>query len=321
MRVALAGVGHWHAPLHLDAVRHAGAEIAAVWDPDARVASRFASASACALAPSLHALLHDRPDLVVVMGHPDTVPDMARACLAAGLAMMLEKPAAPTTAKLATIAPGADRFVAVPLGNRCSPLWAEIARLRVAGRLGALAHAQFRIINGPPERYRIDGVPWLLDPEIGGGGALRNLGLHAVDAALSLFGDVPPEIAGAVVRNTTHGERVDDYAIATLVRPEGPVVTVEAGYTYASMAPGGDFEWRVAASGATLIDRGDSLSVATLDDGARRDLDPLPAGARYRAFMLDTLDRLRRGVAPLVGFDDYLRAMDLVDRIYAAAGR
>ncbi len=320
MRVALAGVGHWHAGMHLDAIRHAGAEPAGVWDPEPGVASHFAAANGCA-AMGLGAMLAARPDLVVVMGHPSDVPDVARLCLADHLPMMLEKPAAPNSAILAEIAPGAADFVAVPLANRCSPLWTEIARLQAAGRFGRLAHAQFRIVNGPPERYRVDGVPWLLDPAVGGGGALRNLGLHAVDAALMLFEAEAPELSGAAVRHTAHGEAVEDYAVALLSRPGGPVVTVEAGYTYASMAPGGDFEWRVAASGATLIDRGDTCSVTTLDDGVCRMLEPLPAAHRYRAFMADTLDRLRRSAPPLVGFADYLKAMRMVDRIYREAGR
>jgi hypothetical protein len=45
----------------------------------------------------------------------------------------------------------------------------------------------------------------------------------------------------------------------------------------------------------------------------------VPSRDRYRAFMADTLDRLRRGVLPLVDFNDYVRAMRVVDAIYARA--
>lgn len=320
MRIGLAGVGHWHAAMHLDAIRHAGAQVAAVWDADPLVAATFAQTAGVAVAASLAALLASRPDLLVVMGHPLAVPAMARATLAAGVPMVLEKPAAPTTAALMTIAPDADQFVAVPLANRCSPLWAELARMRADGRAGVVTHAHFRIINGPPDRYRSDGVAWMLDPAVAGGGALRNLGLHAVDAAQMVFDGVMPEIAAAQVGAMMYGEAADDYALATLRRPGGPVVTVETGYTYASRAPGGDFEWRVGAVGAYLIDRGDTCTVATLDDAAVRTLAPLPAGLRYRAFMADTLERLRSGRRPLVGFGDYVAAMRVADQIYARAG-
>ncbi|MDZ5449622.1 hypothetical protein [Labrys sp. ZIDIC5] len=94
---------------------------------------------------------------------------------------------------------------------------------------------------------------------------------------------------------------------------------MEAGYTYASMAPGGDFEWRVSSANAYLVDRGDHCSTTTLDDAAVRGEPPLLPGERYKAFMADTLARLARGAAPLVGIEDYWRAMTLIDEAYRRA--
>lgn len=305
MRIALTGTGHWHAPIHLDAIRAAGAEVCITWDPDAAVAGRFAAAHGLACAATWEDVLEAGPDMVVVMGHPLAVPRTARACLAAGLPMILEKPAAPDSDTLAALAPG-GAFVAVPLANRCSPLWTE--------RGGTALHAHFRIINGPPERYLADGVPWMLEPAVAGGGALRNLGLHAADAALSVLGGLPWRLVAAELR----GGAIDTYALAVLAAAGGPVVTIETGYSFASMAPGGDFEWRVAEAGMTLIDRGDRCAITTLADGATRTIDCAP---RYRAFFADTFARFRAGRPPVAGFDDYLAAMRLVDRIYGEAGR
>jgi predicted dehydrogenase len=324
MRIGLAGTSHWHAAMHLDAALHAGAEVIGLWDPDTAAVAAMAGRTGLRPCASLEALLQSQPDLVVVTGHPADVPAMARACMGQSVPIVLEKPAAATTAALAELAGQAareGRFVAVPLANRCSPIWGELDRLRGLGRLGTISHAQFRIVNGPPERYREDGVGWLLDPAVAGGGALRNLGLHGVDAALALFGDAEPAVTGAQTRSALYSEAVEEYAVATLAVPGGPVVTVEAGCTYASMAAGGDFEWRVSAANAYLIDRGRTCSVATLDDATRRDIAPVPPGERYRHFMADTLDRLRRGAPPSVGLDHYVRAMRLIDRIYAEAGR
>ncbi|MGO4125978.1 Gfo/Idh/MocA family protein [Inquilinus sp. YAF38] len=319
-RVALAGVGHWHAGMHLEAARAAGAEVVAAWDPDPAVAAGFAAKHEVAHQPTVAALIAMKPELTVVMGRPDHVPDLALACIEAGLPIVLEKPAAVSTAALEPLAEAArGLFVAVPLPNRCGPIWAEIEALEAAGRLGPVSHAQFRIVNGPPQRYRLDGVPWVLDPAIGGGGALRNLGIHGIDAALALAGGVDLAIVSAAVDRRLHGEAVEEYAIVTLRAPDGMIATVEAGYTYASMAPGGDFEWRVSARNATLIDRGDSCRVATLDEGQVRDLAPIPPADRYKAFMADTLDRLARNAAPAVGIGDYLQAMRLIDRAYAEA--
>ena len=115
-----------------------------------------------------------------------------------------------------------------------------MAELEAEGRLGKLAHGHFRIVNGPPQRYRDDGVGWMLDPAIGGGGALRNLGIHGIDAALSLAQGAL-RVVSASIGNRIHDEPVEDHAHVTLRDEAGTLFTVEAGYTYASMAPGRRF--------------------------------------------------------------------------------
>jgi predicted dehydrogenase len=200
-----------------------------------------------------------------------------------------------------------------------SPLWPEMARLAKGGRLGPVSHAHFRIVNGPPERYRSDGVPWVLDPAVSGGGALRNLGIHGIDAALALTAGSELRVVSAAVSHRLYGEAVEEYAAVTLEAEDGMITTIEAGYTFASLAAGGDFEWRVSARNAHLLDRGDECRVATLDDGSQRLLAPLPPGERYNAFLADTFDRLARGAPPLVGVEDYWHAMRLIDAAYKEA--
>ncbi len=320
MRVALAGVGHWHAAMHARAARAADATLAGIWDESADLSARFAAAEG-GTAMDFDALIAGRPDLVVAMGSADRMPARTGRLLDAGLAVVMEKPAALSAAALAPLAARVaceGRFVAVPLPNRLSPIWAEAERLRRAGRLGALSHAQFRLINGPPARYRRDGVGWVLDPARHGGGALRNLGIHGVDAALMLAGGAALDIVGATLGGI-HGEAVEDYALVTLRARDGLIVTVEAGYTYPSMAAGGAFEWRLSAANAWLADSGGAAHAATLDDGRDRALAPLPQDARYARMMADTLDRLARGAPPAVSIHDYVNAMALIDRIYAQA--
>jgi hypothetical protein len=85
------------------------------------------------------------------------------------------------------------------------------------------------------------------------------------------------------------------------------------------MAPGGDFEWRVASHNAYLIDRGEMAHCTTLDDGSTRALAPEHPSTRYRLFMADTFGRLRSGKAPAVGIEDYLAAMQIIDAAYEKA--
>lgn len=321
MRVALLGVGHWHAQMHLDAVRFSGGEVVVAWDWDANVGAAFAATHGLSACQSVGQALAARPDLVVLMGSPQNVPEIALGIMAADMPMILEKPASSTANGLAPIAAEAVRrgsFVGVPLPNRFGPIFREMTGLEKQGRLGKLAHAHFRIVNGPPQRYRDDGVGWMLDPAIGGGGALRNLGIHGIDAALTLAQGAL-RVVSAFIGNRIHRERVEDHAHVTLLDEAGTLFTVEAGYTYASMTPGGDFEWRVATSNAYLIDRGEAAQCTTLDDGSVRALSPEFPSTRYRLFMADTFDRLRAGAAPAISLWDYHSAMQLIDIAYEKA--
>jgi predicted dehydrogenase len=321
MKVCLLGVGHWHAALHLDAVRSSGGEVVAVWDEDMGAATGFAATHGLAACCCVGQALASNSDLVVLMGFPQHVPAVALKVIAEDIPMILEKPAAGTTNDLMRIVDDVrrrDSFVGVPLPNRFGPIFREMAELQAGGRLGELAHGHFRIVNGPPQRYRDAGVGWMLDPAIGGGGALRNLGIHGIDAALSLAQGAL-QVISASIGNRIHNEPVEDHAHVTLRDEAGTLFTVEAGYTYASMAPGGDFEWRVATSNAYLIDRGETAQCATLDDGSTRMLAPEHPGMRYRLFMADTFDRLRSGEAPAVGLEDYLAAMQIIDAAYGKA--
>ena len=254
------------------------------------------------------------------MGRPAQAEAAGLAALASGRPIILEKPAtidAPGLDRLRAAAAG--RFVAVPLPNRLGPAMVECARLRDTGRLGRIGHAHFRLVNGPPARYRADGVSWMLDPAFSGGGALRNLGIHGIDCAAALATGALRLVSAHVGRRLHREEQVEDHALVSLVDEAGALFTVEAGYTYASLRPGGDFEWRIAAANATLIDRGDAAHVATLDDGVERPLAPLVADLRYRAFFRETLACLASGRPPPVGLADYARATELIDQAYREA--
>ena len=274
MKIALFGTSHWHAEMHLDAARAAGASVVGVWDENPAHAAAFGKKHVLPTVEDMSDGLILAPDLVVLMGHPTTLPARAQALIEAGIPLILEKPAASNTAAIADLAQLAAKrkgFVGVPLPNRFGPIFHAHRQLQEAGRAGRLAHASFRLVNGPPGRYRQDAVGWLLDSAIGGGGALRNLGIHGVDAVLSLA-QGPVTLVSASVGNRIHDEAVDDHALLVLTDAAGTLFTVEAGYTYASMAPGGEFEWRLVTANATLVDRGDNASSVTLDDASTRAL-------------------------------------------------
>ncbi|AMS43276.1 Gfo/Idh/MocA family protein [Aminobacter aminovorans] len=317
MKLSFLGVGHWHATMHGEAALAAGAGIASAWDPEPEAAAGFAQKFGCPVAPSLQAAL-EHADLAVVMGRPFEIVERGLQVIAAEVPLLLEKPvgiSADATDALIAAAQRKAAFVAMALPHGMA-MMAALGDLDAAGRRGPISHSHFRLINGPPQRYVDDGVAWVLDPAIGGGGALRNLGIHGINAFLMLAAGQEVEIASASFGRPLHGTKVEDYAAIVLRAADGMLGLIEAGYTFASMKRG-LFEWRVSAANATLSDFGDRLALATLDDEKQTDLPATPIARRYHDVMADTLQRLAEGRPPAVSLADARRAMAIIDRCYA----
>ena len=326
MRIAMIEVGHWHAGMHLRSFQLADeVEVVGVSDHQPGVAAAFAEQSGGGAFERYQEMLEaTAPDFVVAMGRHVDMPAIARYVLETGIPFAMEKPvgtSARDVAPLVELAEERNAFVAVPLINRYSALWSQLDELEAAGRVGARSHYHFRVINGPPERYALDGVGWMLDPAISGGGCLRNVGIHTVDGFLRFVQGEAVEVLGAAISYRVHGKAIEEVCAALLRSESGVIGTVEAGYSYASMKPGGDFEGRLSAANCYLIDRDDTLQVATLDDDTVRTLSAPAQAERYDQFGRDTLARLRDGRPPIASLRDCYRALRIIDDIYQVAVR
>jgi predicted dehydrogenase len=313
MKVAFLGVGHWHAAMHADAVRLAGGRILAAWDEEAAATRRFGERFGGATAASPDAAVAGA-DLVVVMGRPAQIAARGLAVLEAGRPLLCEKPIGLQAGDVDTLIDAAARrglFAAVAL-----PHALVMDGARAGLEIGTLSHSHFALINGPPQRYVDDGVGWMLDPAVSGGGALRNLGVHGMHAFLWLAGDAGVRVEHATFGRAVHDAPVEDYACVTLRAGDGAIGIVEAGYCFASMTRG-LFSWRIAGRAATLVDRGESIEITRRGELATRRVDVLPPGRRYEAMMADVFARLSDGRPPAVTLSDARRAMALIDEAYA----
>lgn len=228
-----------------------------------------------------------------------------------GVPILADKPIGISHADVAPLAEAAargNRFVAVALVNRISGVGEAIADV------GKVAHVYFRINNGHPRRYRDWGVPWMLDARQSGGGALRNLGVHGVDAFLALVGPQSVSVEHAAFRSV-YGEAVEDYACVMLRAADGTLGIVEAGYTHPDS--GGTYELRINGEKTALIDTGAQL--LTIPERLAGAVAYVPSNRRYSVFVADTMARLDAGRAPAVTLADFARATDTVDRAYGLA--
>jgi predicted dehydrogenase len=298
--------------MHAVGVLEAGAELAGVWDPNLDAAARFVAQSGGVTRPDAAAVLADRPDLVIALGRGPEAATRLAWLIEQDIPILADKPIGLSSADVLPLADMArlrSRFVVVALVNRIAGV------IDAVGDAGRTAHVYFRIINGHPRRYRDWGVPWMLDPQQSGGGALRNLGVHGVDAFLAIAGEQAVHVEHAAFLNV-FGEAVEDYACVALRAADGMLGLIEAGYTHPDT--GGTYDFRINASHGALVDTGMRL-VAVPD----RALDPtayVPSDRRYSRFVADTLARVAAGRPPSVSLAQFARATELVDQAYQLVG-
>ena len=324
LRIAAIGVGHWHA-LHDAAylrtlVRMPDVKLVAVHDGDeALAAQRARELGHPQIYTDYRAMLAAcRPDFVIALGRHSEMAQVAHTLLDEGLPFLMEKPMGLDATEVRGIADKARAkcaYAATPLFQRYQPFVLQAQRMLAEGAFGPVSHLYFRSNRGSSARYVAWGAPWMLDPAIAGGGCLRNIGLHGIDAFIRLFGE--PEVTGAQVSSRALGAAVEDHATVLLRTPEGVLGTIEAGNTFPGK--GADAEWKIVGRDALLSQR-EGVLVCITRDGEQRipaELpEPLPALA-----LRDALTRWREGKPPLTGPEDCYRAMRVVDAAYALARR
>jgi predicted dehydrogenase len=324
LRVAVIGVGHYHAlypPYYIELLEKQGAEVIAVADPSGTVAETAAHRCGARAYVDYRSMVQlTRPDLVLVLGRHADMPAAFRYLVDAGVPFIAEKPwgtDAATVRDLAALAESRGTWVATPFSMRYSQ-WATAARQLIKTREGgATSHIEFRMIRPGVSRYRDYGSPWMLSKNEAGGGVLLNLGVHGFDLCRFLTGE-EPEIVSSVVSNAAHGLEVEDYASVALRTPSGALFHNEVSYTYPRL-DGDDDERKLATANTLLRSTAGGLRVT---DAKRDEVVPPPEGhlAEWEAFIADCLGRLRRGEPPPNRPRDTARAVALVFEAYRIAG-
>ena len=338
LRVGLIGFGHagsvFHAPLiaatkglHLAAIVTANPERAA------RAFHAYPTARIVGTADELWA----RPgeiDVVIVASPNKTHVPLTLAALAAGIAVVVDKPMAASAADARRLVDEAGAR-GVPLtvfhNRRWDGDFLTIRRLLQEDKLGQVLRFESRF-----ERWRpAPGGGWreLSDPEEAGG-LLFDLGTHLIDQALTLFG--PVEQVYAEIDRRRPGVTVDDDVFVALTHASG--VRSHLWTTVMAGTPGPRF--RVLGSQATFTKYGMDVQEDALRSGARptaadwgedpaerwgllgaaEDIHPVPTtrGA-YPQFYSELVDALRTDAPPPVDPRDAVAVLEIIELVRRAA--
>jgi predicted dehydrogenase len=324
MRVGVIGtgaIGAWHARI----LAESGAGLAAVCDTDP------ARAGAAAFGATV---FHD-PDAffasdldAVIIATPEAQHEAhVIAAAGAGLAILVEKPVAPDMATMRRMADAVSKAGVIAMAAHVERFEAGSAGLKTAidqGICGTVSAIFARRQFGPAEVARFAGMS----------STLRVLGIHDFDLVRWLH---PGEItsvhamAGRGAIHAAHG--MDDHVVTTITFADGAMASVESGWTlplaYQSYAtPHG---W--GAAGNNRLEVFGAKGFVSNDMSLRS--QPLIAFDEAEGFRASNLrhqavvhgrvqgalrtevehflDCVRHDRAPLVGIDDALRAVALLE--------
>ena len=204
-RLILVGAGRIGLVHALTAAHHQQMVLAGIVDLDKAAMSRLASFAGPTLAMFTdldEAIRTVRPDAAIIGTPPSSHVPLARKLLAAGVDVLVEKPVAASdddrAALAAAVAEYPDRYIGTGYLSGLLPHLAAIAPDFRDGAFGAPtgfdAHSFVsRVEEGVAEQRDM----WELDANISGGGALVNLGVHALAMIDVLLG--PAEVDEAVL--------------------------------------------------------------------------------------------------------------------------
>jgi predicted dehydrogenase len=169
-------------------------------------------------------------DAVIVSTPPNVHRLHCETALAAGKHVLCEKPLASTVEDCRAIVATAERrgrTLATGFNYRFYPAVVKARELIESGRIGEIVHvASFAGHPGGPEFTH----HWVHDPDIMGGGALMDNGIHAADLTLHFLGHVE-EAHGFSSDRVWNFGRSEDNGFVLMRTASGRIGTLHASWT------------------------------------------------------------------------------------------
>jgi predicted dehydrogenase len=311
----ILGASHWHLPLCADRIAEQH-DVVGVSDPDPSRTEQLAGLWDAPLYQSWEEALaaHGNAELAYVFVPHDVMREVCLALVARRIPLVVEKPAGMSLQELVDVRTAADAAgvpIAVPLVQRGGPTDRWLAR---AGRS---VYESVQFIAGPPDRYLVNGSPWMVDVERAGGGCMVNLAPHFVDLFLSSAGAGDVTVTAAL-SSTLHRGNVEDYASMTLTTADERIATIEVGYAF----PGSPLKrhcsfMRIGAEGTATIWSDGNASFTSVDGVTDTALLVVDSDPLYARFVDRVAEQLERGFVGLPRISDLETTMAVIWDAYA----
>jgi predicted dehydrogenase len=305
---------------HAERLEQAGATIAGGVDVSQDARERFEERFDASCYEAYDDLYATDVDAVVV-----TVPNAlheaaAVAALDAGLDVLVEKPVAHTlesAERIADAARDAPGFCMTGFTMRFYPEVVELVDRIADGEFGRITHVEAHYLR----RNHIPQSGWFVDPDLAGGGALVDVGVHVLHLGLAAAGF--PDVEG--VFGQTRTDRFDvgvETSATALARGDGEL-TVSLDVAWAT--PGEPDKSVVVrgTEGAARLDV-DDRSLTVYADPDTDEAEPTVVQTADSDWLAPEdeafLDAVERGTPPAMsGIEEGLAVQRVIDAVYRSA--
>jgi predicted dehydrogenase len=309
-RTIIFGASHWHVPLCVERIADQH-DVVGVSDPDPSRTEHLARVWDAPVYQSWEEALsaHGDAELAYVFVSHDMMREVCLALVARGIPIVVDKPAGVSLQDVVDVRAAADAAgvpVAVLFIQRGGPTDRWLAR---AGRS---VYESVQFIAGPPDRYLVNGSPWMVEAERAGGGCMVNLAPHFVDLFLRSAGAEEVAVT-ASLSSTLHRRSVEDYASMTLTTADGRIASIEVGYAF----PGSPLKrhcsfMRIGAAGAATIWSDGNASFTSVEGVTETELLVVDSDPLYGLFVDQVAAQLKRGFVDLPQISDLETTMAVI---------
>lgn len=334
-RIALAGAG-WVAPHHLQAWQrlHSRAAVVAIADPNVEAATALAKAHGLpAVYPSVEAMLEEqglRPDVIDVATPRETHAPICRLAADHGLAIICQKPLAPTFAEAAALVAdvGGRARLMVHENWRFRPHYRRIARWLRTNRIGEIHTVTMSlftsglIVDPSGRAPAIERQPMFATLERL---LVMEVLIHHVDTLRFLLG--PLTLTGAVRGRSCPLVQGEDRASILMRTATGAAVSLVGDLAAHGYPAAQRDRLQIHGSTGAILLEGDRLRLVRGDgnEGSPDEDVAIDLAADYAESYLGALthflDRLDDGGAFETSPQDNLETLRIVEQVYQAAGR
>ena len=273
--IAVLSTAHIHTKGFLENLAKGadGRRAYAIWDDVPDRGRRYAEQFGAKFVPRLGKLLRDKAvDGFLICAENTRHWPILRKALPAGRPVMCEKPLCTTVREARKVAGLLEKHPAKLFCGYYLPFTEpmQAARKMLDGKaLGAVTRARFRNAHHAAYGHWFDNadLQWFYNPALAGGGAMMDMGTHAVHLLRTLLGPVQ-EVWATIGNQSGIYPAVDDFGVAHLRFASGVLGTVEAAWTQT----GGIGGLEIAGSDKTLWNNGKEY----VTGGSGQEPAPLP---------------------------------------------